>query len=101
MVASPDELRASVAAKLAQLLKGDEAGWRYAAERIDKQALEEGIDLAADFGSPEQFAETLVEGMRFHADFAGRFPNGIVDVTRFEYAEELFWHLMPHTGSDN
>ena len=69
---------------LAELLKDDEAVWREAACWIDKRALEEGIDLYADFGSPESFSHSLVEGMRFHTDFAQRFPKGLADLERFE-----------------
>jgi hypothetical protein len=97
---SLDDLRWAIASKLAELLKKDEAGWREAASWIDKRALEEGIDLCADFGSPESFSHSLVDGMRFHTDFAERFPNGLADLERFEVAEELFWHLMPRSERD-
>jgi hypothetical protein len=100
MTISLDQLRGAVASKLAQLLKDDGAGWSEAARWIDKRALEEGIDLFADFESPEHFSNSLVEGMRFHTDFEQRFPNGLADLGRFESAEELFWHLMPHRESD-
>jgi hypothetical protein len=100
MAISLDELRSAVAYKLAQLLKDDEAGWYEAASWIDKRALEEGIDLGADFESPEGFSDSLVEGMRFHTDFEQRFPNGAADLERFEVAEELFWRLMPRPESD-
>lgn len=93
MAASLDELRDAIVRKLAQLLRDDEAGWHNAARWIDKRALEEGIDLFADFEGPEIFARSLVEGMRFRTDFERRFPNGPVDVERFEVAEELFWEL--------
>lgn len=96
MTISLDDLRSAVADKMAQLLKDDEAGWYEAASWIDKRALEEGVDLYADFGSSESFSRSLVEGMRFHADLKQRFPNGVSDLDQFEVAEELFWHLMPH-----
>jgi hypothetical protein len=54
-----------------------------------------GNDLAADFDSAEKFAESLMEGMRFHVDLEERFPNGVADFEHHEVAEELFWHLMP------
>ncbi len=95
MTASLDALRDAIAQKLAQLLRDDEAGWYNAARWIDKRALEEGIDLFADFESPGVFASSLVEGMRFHTDFARCFPNGPVELERFEVAEELFWELFP------
>src|ERR1700730_12532175 len=100
MAISLDDLRSAVACKLAQLLKDDEAGWYEAASWIDKRALEEVIDVTADFESPEGFSHSLVEGMRFHTDLHKRCPNGIIDVERFEFAEELFWHLMPRPESD-
>jgi hypothetical protein len=97
---SLDELRDAVSAKLAQLLKDDEAGWHEAARWLEKRALEEGIDLFAHFESPEEFSHSLVEGMRFHTDFEQHFPNGVTDLARFEIAEELFWHLLPHSERD-
>jgi hypothetical protein len=100
MTISWDEVRSAVACKLAQLLKEDQAGWYNAASWINKRALEEGIDLYADLESPESFSNSFVEGMRFHVDLDQRFPNGVIDVERFEHAEELFWHTMPHSGSD-
>jgi hypothetical protein len=93
-------IRDAVSSKLAELLKDDEAGWHEAARWIDKQALEEGIDLWAEFDSPEKFARSLLEGMRFHCDLETLFPRGPADWERFEVAEELFWHLMPHRGSE-
>jgi hypothetical protein len=99
MTLSLDALRQAVACKLAELLKCDEAGWYGAASWIDTRALDEGIDLFADFESPEHFSHSLVETMRFHTDFEQRFPNGIADLNRFEVAEELFWHLMPYHPS--
>lgn len=83
-----------------ELLKGDEAGWRDAASWIDRRAIEEGIDLSADFENVEAFAHSVVEAMRFHADLEQRFPNGKGDLAQFESAEELFWHLMPRSESD-
>lgn len=100
MTISLDELRDEVGCKLAQLLKDDEAGWYNAACWIDKMALDKGIDLAADFETPERFSRSLIEGMRFHTDFQQRFPNGVDDLDRFEVAEELFWQLMPRSESD-
>lgn len=93
MADSLDELRDAVVRKFVQLLRDDEAGWYNAARWIDSKALEEGIDLCADFEGPEIFARSLVEGMRFHTDFERHFPNGPVDVDQFEVAEELFWQL--------
>ena len=90
-----ESLRDAIADKLAQFLRDDEAGWRAAAHWIDKRALEEGIDIAAEFDSPEVFARSLIEGMRFHCDLVQRFPSGAEYLDRFEVAEELFWHLMP------
>jgi hypothetical protein len=46
--------------------------------------------------SPEIFARSVIEGMRFHCNFEARFPTGVSDLDRFEVAQELFWHLMPH-----
>jgi hypothetical protein len=89
-----------VSSKLAELLKDDEAGWHEAARWIDKRALEEGIDLGAEFNSPEEFARSLMDGMQFHSDLEKLFPRGSADLAQFEVAEELFWHLMPHRGSD-
>jgi len=94
-------IREAVSSKLAELLKNDEAGWQEAAHWIDKRALEEGIDLWAEFNSPEEFARSLMEGMRFHCDLERLFPSGSADLEGFEVAEELFWHLMPHRGSDS
>lgn len=101
MTNSLDQLRNAVGCKLAQLLKDDEAGWYDAACRIDRMALEKGIDLAADFETPESFSRSLIEGMRFHTDFQQRFPNGLDDLKRFEGAEELFLELMPRSESDH
>jgi hypothetical protein len=92
-----DELRDAIAVKLAQLLREDEAGWRNAARWIDKRALEEGVDLAAEFDSPEVFARSLIDGMRFHVNLLERFPTGTAELHRFEVAEELFWHIMPQS----
>jgi hypothetical protein len=100
MTISLDDLRDAVGCRLAQLLKDDEAGWYNAGCWIDKMALEKGIDLAADFETPESFSRSLIEGMRFHTDFQQRFPNGVDDLERFEVAEELFWELMPRSESD-
>jgi hypothetical protein len=86
----------AVVQKLIELLMDDEAGWQKAAQWIDKLALENGIDLGAQFDSPEMFARSLVEGMRFHSDFSRRFPGGAANLDQFEVAEELFWHLMPN-----
>jgi hypothetical protein len=36
-----------------------------------------------------------LEGLRGHISLAGKFPNGVAELERFEVAEELFWHLMP------
>jgi len=63
-----DLLRSEVADKLAQLLKDDDAGWYEAALRIDSQALERGFDVAANFDGAQSFAESFMEGMRFHVD---------------------------------
>jgi len=90
-----DLLRSEVAGKLTQLLKDDEAGWYEAARWIDSRALEYGFDLGANFDSAERFAESLMEGMRFHVDLEQRFPNGIADFEHHEVAEELFWCIMP------
>jgi hypothetical protein len=90
-----DLFRSELAERLTQLLKDDEAGWYNAARWIDSRALEHGFDLAADFDSAESFADSLMEGMRFHVDLEDRFPNGIADFAHCEVAEELFWHLMP------
>jgi hypothetical protein len=90
-----DILRSELALKLTQLLKDDEAGWYEAACWIDSRALEHGFDLGADFDSAERFADSLVEGMRFHVDLAQRFPNGAADFENYEVAEDLFWRLMP------
>jgi hypothetical protein len=87
--------RSEVAGKLAQLLKDDEAGWYEAARWIDSCALEHGFDLGANFDSAERFAESLMEGMRFHVDLQQKFPNGIADFEHHEVAEELFWCIMP------
>lgn len=95
MTADDEILRQAIAQKLAQLLKDDEAGWLNAARWIDKRALEEGIDLAAEFDSPDVFARTLMDGMRFHVDLSRRFPRGEAHLEHFESAEELFWRLMP------
>jgi hypothetical protein len=100
MTISLDDLHSAVAYKLAQLLKDNEASWYDAATWIDKRALEEGIDLCADFENPESFSHSLVEGMRSHTDFEQRLPNGVADLERFEVAEELFWHLMPERAGD-
>ena len=43
------------------------AGWHEAARWIDKRALEEGIDLGAEFDSPEDFARSLWTGCDFTA----------------------------------
>ncbi len=95
MTMSLDDLCWAIACKLAQLLKDDEAGWDRAASRIRNKALDEGIDLGVDFESPESFAHSVLENMRFHIDLKQRFPNGVADFEHFEVAEELFWRLMP------
>jgi hypothetical protein len=100
MTISPDELRDAVGCKLAQLLKDDEAGWYNAACWIDKMAIEKGVDLAADFETPERFAKSLIDGTGFHTDLQLLFPNGVDDLERVEVAEELFWKLMPRSESD-
>jgi hypothetical protein len=97
---STDELLASVGHKLVQLLKDDEAGWHNAACRMDQIALDKGIDLAADFETPERFSHSLIEAMRFHTDFQQLFPKGVGDLARFEVAEELFLELIPRSESD-
>jgi hypothetical protein len=91
----------AVASKLMELLRDDEGGWYDAASWIDQRAIEEGLDLYADFRDVETFSHSLVEAMRVHADFDQRFPNGQVDLERFETAEELFWHLMPRREPDS
>jgi len=90
-----DILRSELALKLSQLLKDDESGWYEAARGIDSRAVEHGFDLGADFDSAGRFADSLVEGMRFHVELEQRFPNGAADFDHHEVAEELFWHLMP------
>jgi hypothetical protein len=85
----------AVVDKLAELLTEDEAGWLSAARRIDGRALDEGIDLFAQFDSAEIFARSLLDGLRGHVSLIDRFPNGPAELERFEVAEELFWHLMP------
>ena len=88
-------LRSKVADKLAKLLKKDVVGWHEAALWIDSQALEHGFDVAANFDNAQSFAESFMEGMRFHVDLEQRFPNGVADFKHYSVAEELFWHLMP------
>jgi hypothetical protein len=46
-------LKDATAAKLEQLLKDDEAGWRQAARQIDTSALDGGIDLCAESIAPK------------------------------------------------
>lgn len=81
--------------KLTQLLKDDDAGWYEAARWIDSRALEYGFDLGVNFDSAERFAESLMEGMRFHVSLKQQFPNGLADFENHEFAEELFWCIMP------
>ena len=99
MTISPNELHDAVGCKLAQLLKDDESGWYNAACWIDEMASEKGINLAADFETPESFSRSVIEGLRF-TDLEQRFPNGVDDLEPFEVAEELFWKLMPRSESD-
>lgn len=96
----PDLLRRAVADKLAELLKVDEAGWHRAAEWLNSLALDNGFDTAARFDSAEIFALTFMDGMALHAEMQQRFPMGAQDLAHFEVAEELFWHILPHTGRD-
>jgi hypothetical protein len=95
MSESSELLADAVVDKLVQLLTEDEAGWLSAAHWIDGRALDEGIDLFAQFDSAEIFARSLLEGLRGHIRLNDRLPNGVAELARFEVAEELFWHLMP------
>src|SRR5216684_1639752 len=83
MTISPNELHDAVGCKLAQLLKDDESGWYNAACWIDEMASEKGINLAADFETPESFSRSVIEGLRF-TDLEQRFPNGVDDLEPFE-----------------
>lgn len=91
-----EALRWAVADKLAELLRDDEAGWSAAARWLESRALENGFDTAARFESVEIFAHSFMDSMRFHSDLRQRFPGGERDLDRFEIAEELFWHILPH-----
>jgi hypothetical protein len=75
-------------------------GLSQAACWIEVMGLDKGIDLAADFETPENFSHSLIVGMRFHTDFPQRLPNGLDDLAPFEVTEELFWGLMPRNESD-
>jgi hypothetical protein len=101
MIAVSKTLRKAVVDKFAQLLNDDVMGWYAAARRIDQRTVEEGIDLATEFDDADAFACSVVNGMRVHVDLAKRFPRGAADLALFETAEELFWHLVPHRGSDS
>ena len=90
MSESSESLGDEVVAKLAELLTDDETGWLSAANWIDGRASEQGIDLFAQFDSPQIFARSLLEGLRGHIRLATRFPNGATELERFEVAEELF-----------
>lgn len=85
------ELSERTAQRLAQLLIDDEAGWYDAARWLDKRALEEGLDLFANYDDPTLWARSTVEALGYPR---GRFPDRPLEC--FETAEELFWALMPH-----
>ena len=90
-----ENLKSALTEKLARLLEEDEAGWRQAAEWIDRRALDKGFDLATDYTNAKAFARSIVEGMRIHIDYQKRFPQGLKEIERHEVAEELFWQIMP------
>ena len=84
-----------IAKKLAELIELDEAGWPGAAEWIDHLAMEEGIDLFAEWDDPKKWAWSVVARLRQIGNIRERFPEGPASLDSYENAEELFWAIHP------
>jgi hypothetical protein len=91
------ELLQAIVDKLAYLLEIDEAGWRAAAKWLDSRALEDGIDLWADWENPTAWATSAVDALRHYIDLK-KFPKGIASLESFDTTEELFWGIFPQIG---
>jgi len=94
MIHATEEECEAIAKKLAELLEIDEAGWERAARWIDRLALEDGLDLCAEWESPQEFATSVVTTLRWYIDME-RFSDGLASVHDYDVAEELFWTIFP------
>lgn len=92
----------AVVKRLAYLLEIDEAGWEAAAQWLESQSLDDGIDLWADRSNPIAWARTALTTVAKHADEAKFLVTASrvletahcldeMDLT----AEELFWRVFP------
>jgi len=89
------ELLEAISNRLAQLLEGDGASWNATAAWLDGKALEEGIDVAANYRSPKAWAVSVVDAFRHYVD-PERFVGGVASIQAFETLEDLFWAICPH-----
>lgn len=83
-----------IANRLAYLLEIDEAGWKNAAKSLDSLALDDGIDLFAEYESPKAWAISVVDRLRSQIDM-DRFSDGVRSLDSYETAQDLFWKIFP------
>jgi hypothetical protein len=84
----------AIAERLAYLLDIDESGWNATASWLDSRALEDGLDLFAQYESPKAWAFSVVDRLRDYIDVE-RFSEGISSLEAFETAGDLFWTIFP------
>jgi hypothetical protein len=58
------------------------------------RALEDGIDLWADWENPTAWATSAIDTLGHYIDLK-KFPKGIASLESFDTAEELFWAMFP------
>ncbi len=94
MIRPTEEQCEAIARELAELLETDEAGWEGAARWIDHLAIDDGLDLRAEWKNPQAFATSVLTMLRRHIDME-RFHDGLSSIEDYDVAEELFWAVFP------